>query len=326
MFLSTFFHLLILKFNYILSFLLGTVLNNYAHIFDILIRLRQAVDHPYLVIHSATRNNSYSTTDISSRNNLISNDTEDNYFIPECGLCNDPVEDPVKSDCGHIFCKSCIIDYLDTVVGTGSKLLGIDNEIVADNDEDEFDDDNNNKKTKVKKIKKTKKTSEASAACPTCGEELTIDMNAEISFNQPSISPVSSSSSSSLCTSLGLWNNKIKKKKSIIDRIDLKHFQTSTKLEALMEELYKMQQKDLGAKAIVFSQFVNMLDLIEYRLLRGGIGCSKLQGSMNVDEREITIKSFKENVDIKVLLISLKAGGVALNLTVASHIFIMDPW
>jgi DNA repair protein RAD16 len=239
-------------------------------------------------------------------------------------LCNDPVEEPVQSDCGHIFCKSCIIDYLDTVAGPGSKLIEIDNEIV--------DDESKSIKAKVKKNKKNKKNNEPSAACPTCGEELTIDMNTEISFNQPSINPSfkstpsSLSSSSSLCTSLGLWNNKIKKRKSIIDRIDLKEFQTSTKLEALMEELYKMQQKDLGAKAIVFSQFVNMLDIIEYRLLRDGIDCSKLQGSMSVDEREITIKSFKENVDIKVLLISLKAGGVALNLTVASHIFIMDPW
>ncbi len=47
-----------------------------------------------------------------------------------------------------------------------------------------------------------------------------------------------------------------------------------------------MVEADPGAKAIVFSQFVNMLDIIEYRVLRGGIGCVKLVGSMNIDQRD----------------------------------------
>lgn len=47
---------------------------------------------------------------------------------------------------------------------------------------------------------------------------------------------------------------------------------------------------------------------------------------MSIDQRDKVIKSFKDDPEIKVLLISLKAGGVALNLTVANHIFIMDPW
>jgi DNA repair protein RAD16 len=115
-----------------------------------------------------------------------------------------------------------------------------------------------------------------------------------------------------------------------------------------------MQEVDPSAKAIVFSQFVNMLDLIEYRIQVGGYRCVKLVGSMSVDHRDKAITSFKEDPDVKVgestlpvtccssvaccdivicfvfvcarqvLLISLKAGGVALNLTVANHIFIMD--
>jgi len=47
---------------------------------------------------------------------------------------------------------------------------------------------------------------------------------------------------------------------------------------------------------------------------------------MNIEQRDKVIKAFKEDEKIKVLLISLKAGGVALNLTVANYIFIMDPW
>jgi DNA repair protein RAD16 len=117
-----------------------------------------------------------------------------------------------------------------------------------------------------------------------------------------------------------------KQRKSILDRIDLPHFQSSTKIEALMQELTKMMHNDLGAKAIVFSQFVKMLDLIEFRLINGGIPCVKLQGSMDIDIRDKVIKSFNENPDVKVLLISLKAGGMALNLTTANYIFLMDPW
>ena len=91
-----------------------------------------------------------------------------------------------------------------------------------------------------------------------------------------------------------------------------------------MEELYKMQQSDLGAKALVFSQFCNMLDLLEFRIERGGIKTGKLQGHMNITQRDAIIKDFKENPDTKVLLISLKAGGVALNLTVASHVSLLS--
>jgi len=59
-------------------------------------------------------------------------------------------------------------------------------------------------------------------------------------------------------------------RKSILHRIQLENFQTSTKLEALLEELHSMQARDPSAKAIVFSQFVNMLDLIMWRMTADG--------------------------------------------------------
>lgn len=68
-----------------------------------------------------------------------------------------------------------------------------------------------------------------------------------------------------------------------------------------------------------------MLDLIEWRLQRGGVRVVKLDGSMSVTARSAAIDAFMTDPSVKVILISLKAGGVALNLTVATHIFIMDP-
>ena len=56
------------------------------------------------------------------------------------------------------------------------------------------------------------------------------------------------------------------KKTSILSRIKNVDFQSSTKIEALREELHKMLQADPSAKAIVFSQFTSMLDLVSFRL------------------------------------------------------------
>lgn len=56
------------------------------------------------------------------------------------------------------------------------------------------------------------------------------------------------------------------RKGSILNRVSLAGFQSSTKIEALREELERMKQRDPSAKAIVFSQFTSMLDLIYYRL------------------------------------------------------------
>lgn len=81
-----------------------------------------------------------------------------------------------------------------------------------------------------------------------------------------------------------------------------------------------MAETDPGAKALVFSQFVNMLDLLEYRIQVGGIRCVKLLGHMNINERDATIKKFQNDVSTRVLLISLKAGGMALNLTSANYV------
>merc|ERR1712232_1327453 len=47
---------------------------------------------------------------------------------------------------------------------------------------------------------------------------------------------------------------------------------------------------------------------------------------MNVQARDTALKDFKEDPNVRVLMMSLKAGGMALNLTVANHIYLMDPW
>jgi len=57
-----------------------------------------------------------------------------------------------------------------------------------------------------------------------------------------------------------------------------------------------------------------------------GLGVRCLQGSMNVKSRDQALADFRTDPSVRVLCISLKAGGVALNLTNANHIFLLDPW
>ncbi len=96
-------------------------MNNYAHIFDILIRLRQAVDHPYLVIHSDTQscNLSADTKAIMNNNTDVGTGTCEG----DCDLCHEPVGDRVNAQCGHVFCRVCIVDYVESVKADNSSTI-----------------------------------------------------------------------------------------------------------------------------------------------------------------------------------------------------------
>ncbi|XP_023757117.1 DNA repair protein RAD16 [Lactuca sativa] len=233
----------------------GTLMNNYAHIFDLLTRLRQAVDHPYLVV--------YSKTAVARRANESKPIDEQDQV---CGLCHDVAEDPVVTSCEHVFCKSCLIDFCGSF---------------------------------------------GQPSCPSCSKPLTVDFTAKSDQEDHKKAKT---------TLKGF------KSTSIINRIRLDDFQTSTKIDALREEIRFMVERDGSAKGIVFSQFTSFLDLIKYSLEKSGVKCVQLDGSMSMSARESVITRFTEDGECKIFLMSLKAGGVALNLTVASHVFLMDPW
>ena len=93
-------------------------------------------------------------------------------------------------------------------------------------------------------------------------------------------------------------------KASIVNRIKLGahggEWRSSTKIEALVEELYKLRSDRHTIKSIVFSQFTSMLDLIQWRLKRAGFNTVKLLGSMSPQQRDNTIKHFMENTEVEV--------------------------
>lgn len=115
------------------------------------------------------------------------------------------------------------------------------------------------------------------------------------------------------------------KKSSIINRIKMEDWTSSSKIELLVHELHRMRSDNTSQKSIIFSQFTTMLQLIEWRLRRAGITTVMLDGSMTPAQRQASINHFMNNVDVECFLVSLKAGGVALNLTEASRVFIVDP-
>lgn len=97
----------------------------------------------------------------------------------------------------------------------------------------------------------------------------------------------------------------------------------STKLKALNDSLALVPE---GDKSIVFSQWTSMLDLVENQLKEKKIGFVRLDGTMTAQDRSNTINKFKQDSKITVFLISMKAGGLGLNLTNANHVFLLDPW
>jgi SNF2 family DNA or RNA helicase len=79
-------------------------------------------------------------------------------------------------------------------------------------------------------------------------------------------------------------------------------------------------------KILIFSQFVKMLGLIRDELAKLNIGFEYLDGQSSSRQREHSVNNFQENENLRVFLISLKAGGTGLNLTAADYVYVVDPW
>ncbi|QGI82061.1 hypothetical protein CEK25_008790 [Fusarium fujikuroi] len=101
---------------------------------------------------------------------------------------------------------------------------------------------------------------------------------------------------------------------------------SSAKVVALMSELRNLRREHPKMKSVVFSQFTSFLSLIEPALTRANIKFLRLDGSMAQKARAAVLNEFTERKGFTILLLSLRAGGVGLNLTTAGRVFMMDPW
>jgi hypothetical protein len=133
-------------------------------------------------------------------------------------------------------------------------------------------------------------------------------------------------------------------------------FKHSAKTQRLMEEIDQLKREDPTIKSLIFSQWTSMLDLIQIPLKKQGYKFLRLDGSdsrssthdhalslpsprsltvvslfclsrsLNQKQREVVLHQFKTDPSVTLLLISLKAGGVGLNLVSASCVFFIDAW
>ena len=164
----------------------GTILHNYAHIFDLLIRLRQAVNHPYLIVHanSIVGPNGVQGSQIPSSSRLMGG-------VGVCTICLESVASQAAyaKECDHVFHQSCVQEYLTSFPGQGP------------------------------------------ACCPACMLPLTVDFSATAEPEK--------------CST---------KASSILSKIDTSLFQSSTKIEALLQEMDLALSNDPESKFLVFSQ------------------------------------------------------------------------
>ncbi|CAG8478974.1 11767_t:CDS:10 [Diversispora eburnea] len=252
----------------------GSVLKNYAYILVMLLRLRQACNHPFLtqedigdVISKTGTSKPNLENDLAHAKRVLPTKTYDqlieNPSNNECPICFDVIDNGVVTLCGHIFCQECI----DSVF-QGENHEGSD-----------FED----------------------RRCPICRH--VIKSNTE--------------------------GNEIQNcdgNDNVFANPQTGSFISSTKIDQLLKELAAGQREDPGTKTIVFSQWTSMLNLIEDLLIEAGYKFSRYDGTMDTGARDEAIQQLSHDPDTLIMLVSLKAGGVGLNLTKANRVIMLDCW
>ncbi|KAG0258506.1 DNA helicase rad5 [Mortierella polycephala] len=296
----------------------GTVLRHYASIFQLLMRMRQVCDHPLLVVGSKTTSTSEGALDLKDgpiqleelmakfSNSADQNDSSsfganvlqklvaDTDEIPECPVCFEDMADGVLMPCMHSACRSCVLDYLQLRDNKGEK-----------------------------------------GECPVCRHSPITEADL-IEYSTSNAADVKEEVSDDQRTDvvagnvLGSVANGTDQSNSgghRVVQIRRNNFKSSAKLDALMRHLNHVRKSEPGTKSVVFSQFMGMLDLTEAILERDGFEFLRLDGTHSQVSRERTLEAFRtSDHPASVILISLRAGGVGLNLTAANRVYMLDPW
>ncbi|EOA29760.1 hypothetical protein CARUB_v10012850mg [Capsella rubella] len=289
----------------------GTLSQNYANILLMLLRLRQACDHPQLVKGynsdpvGKVSEEAARRLPMETRIRLINRLVESSSAI--CYVCDDPPENPVVTLCGHVYCYQCVLDYM-----TGDENM---------------------------------------CPVPRCRQQLVHD----VVFSESSLR-------NCITDDLGCSTSHDKR----LDRsVFLESEFSSSKIKAVLDILQSLSRQDStnsaqrgqmpsssqlqpyddddvtiiepmslhssspsqgGIKTIIFSQWTGMLDLVEVCLLENGIVFRRLDGTMSLAARDRAVKEFSKNPDVKVMLMSLKAGNLGLNMIAACHVILLDLW
>ncbi|KAJ7968497.1 Helicase-like transcription factor CHR28 [Quillaja saponaria] len=308
----------------------GTVKQNYVNILLMLLRLRQACDHPLLVKRYDSNSLWRSSVEMAKtlpreKQNCLLNCLEASLAI--CGICNDPPEDAVVSMCGHVFCNQCICEH----------LTGDDSQCPTTNCKVRLNISHVFTKAALKSSLSDQAGCDSSSGCS--GSEA-IDAVDPCSKIQPSDSskikaalevlhslskPQETIASNSLKPSIFGENSDCLGSSSDAHIGECpKHFSESQNLAVGRSS--NDSTKITGEKAIVFSQWTRMLDLLEFCLKNSSIQYRRLDGTMSVVARDKAVKDFNTLPEVSVMIMSLKAASLGLNMVAACHVLLLDLW
>lgn len=308
----------------------GELGRNYSHVLVLLLRLRQACCHPLLM---QGFNNELPTTiegvDLVANAKLLSttvvsriknNEGEDDGTCP---ICMDTVENAViYIPCGHSVCSECFARISDPLVLARDDTSGM---IKCQNCRGRVDPLKITDVTSFKKAHETGSTTESVAAAAEDTEQST----GSDSEDDDSDTETDGSGTRRKKLSLaelrkeGLKN--IRAKKRYLRRLE-KTWIPSAKTEKAMEILQSVEDRGRNEKTIIFSQFTSLLDLVEVPIDRRGWKYVRFDGTMKIGDRNDAVAAFTDDPDVKIMLVSLKAGNSGLNLVAATHVILFDPF
>ncbi|XP_006300585.2 helicase-like transcription factor CHR28 isoform X1 [Capsella rubella] len=273
----------------------GTVKQNYVNILLMLLRLRQACDHPLLV------NGDYSFTWESSVG-LAKKQIFPEASLAICGICNDAPDDAVVSVCGHVFCKQCIYE----------RLTGDNNHCPFANCDVTLTISSLSSKTRLDDAKS--------------GMQDIVTSNHFESLGSSEDHPYGSSKIKAALEIL-------KSLPKLLDLTDTNQISQNREDSCVPVTPVKSEVISLGVpikvareKAIVFSQWTKMLDLLEASLVSSRIQYRRLDGTMSVAARDKAVQDFNTLPEVTVMIMSLKAASLGLNMVAACHVLMLDLW
>ncbi|GLT75114.1 hypothetical protein SLA2020_468630 [Shorea laevis] len=293
----------------------GTVKQNYVNILLMLLRLRQACDNPLLVkgfdSNSLWRSSAETAKKLPHEKlTSLLNCLEASLAL--CGICNDPPEDAVVAVCGHVFCNQCILEH----------ITGDDNQCPTLNCKDRV-----NMSTVFSKVTLNSSLSEQSGENSSGSEVVdSVDPN----FNGQLYESSKIKAALEVLQSLTKPQDYASKVTSCSE--DQYHLQAGDPQKGFPDKKNVVMDKSLdnpkipGEKAIVFSQWTRMLDLFEDCLKSSSIQYRRLDGTMSVAARDKAVKDFNTLPEVTVMIMSLKAASLGLNMVAACHVLLLDLW
>uniref|UniRef100_A0A0D6QTY3 Helicase-like transcription factor CHR28 n=1 Tax=Araucaria cunninghamii TaxID=56994 RepID=A0A0D6QTY3_ARACU len=304
----------------------GTVKQNYVNILLMLLRLRQACDHPRLV-KSCSADNTWGSSAETARKlplekqiDLISR-LEGSIAI--CGICNDAPEVAVVTLCGHVFCNQCISTHRTQNDDTICPSPNCKDHVKADSvfslatlknciSRDPLNDEN--MESLLKKTDSNFEDPELTSSKIKAALE-TLRALPKIRTGVPNRTDVDNTDKGggSFCSMPD-------------DFVQENASELSEEMNPDVQPSLKKQVVEMPEKAIVFSQWTSMLDLLEVPLQESCIQYRRLDGTMSVHARDKAVNDFKTLPEVTVMIMSLKAASLGLNMVAACHVLLLDLW